>query len=150
MRTLADYFTKSIWQLHTTSISRFFQKSNSIMVGICGLEPQTSSLSVTRSHQLSYIPMLKCCGAGGWIRTNRSPKTADLQSAGFDRFPTPAYMAWELRIEQRSTVLETVIITVILFPQIKILPFLSSRESVFYFCWYFLCVKTVPSAGNDK
>ena len=26
------------------------------MVGICGLEPQTSSLSVTRSNQLSYIP----------------------------------------------------------------------------------------------
>ena len=28
------------------------------MVGICGLEPQTSSLSVTRSNQLSYIPRL--------------------------------------------------------------------------------------------
>ncbi len=28
------------------------------MVGICGLEPQTSSLSVTRSNQLSYIPNL--------------------------------------------------------------------------------------------
>ena len=27
------------------------------MVGICGLEPQTSSLSVTRSNQLSYIPI---------------------------------------------------------------------------------------------
>ena len=26
------------------------------LVGICGLEPQTSSLSVTRSNQLSYIP----------------------------------------------------------------------------------------------
>ena len=25
-------------------------------MGICGLEPQTSSLSVTRSNQLSYIP----------------------------------------------------------------------------------------------
>ncbi len=29
------------------------------MVGICGLEPQTSSLSVTRSNQLSYIPNAK-------------------------------------------------------------------------------------------
>ena len=29
------------------------------MVGICGLEPQTSSLSVTRSNQLSYIPVFK-------------------------------------------------------------------------------------------
>ena len=28
------------------------------LVGICGLEPQTSSLSVTRSNQLSYIPDL--------------------------------------------------------------------------------------------
>ena len=27
------------------------------LVGICGLEPQTSSLSVTRSNQLSYIPV---------------------------------------------------------------------------------------------
>ena len=27
-------------------------------MGICGLEPQTSSLSVTRSNQLSYIPDL--------------------------------------------------------------------------------------------
>ena len=27
-----------------------------LLVGICGLEPQTSSLSVTRSNQLSYIP----------------------------------------------------------------------------------------------
>ena len=27
-----------------------------VVVGICGLEPQTSSLSVTRSNQLSYIP----------------------------------------------------------------------------------------------
>lgn len=26
------------------------------LVGLCGLEPQTSSLSVTRSNQLSYIP----------------------------------------------------------------------------------------------
>ena len=31
-------------------------------------------------------------GAEGWIRTSRSPKAADLQSAGFDRFPTPAYL----------------------------------------------------------
>ena len=31
---------------------------NSKLVGICGLEPQTSSLSVTRSNQLSYIPMM--------------------------------------------------------------------------------------------
>ena len=29
------------------------------MVGICGLEPQTSSLSVTRSNQLSYIPIIE-------------------------------------------------------------------------------------------
>ena len=29
------------------------------VVGICGLEPQTSSLSVTRSNQLSYIPKVK-------------------------------------------------------------------------------------------
>ena len=29
---------------------------NNDVVGICGLEPQTSSLSVTRSNQLSYIP----------------------------------------------------------------------------------------------
>ena len=28
------------------------------MVGLCGLEPQTSSLSVTRSNQLSYNPKL--------------------------------------------------------------------------------------------
>ena len=28
------------------------------LVGICGLEPQTSSLSVTRSNQLSYIPII--------------------------------------------------------------------------------------------
>ena len=28
-----------------------------LLVGICGLEPQTSSLSVTRSNQLSYIPI---------------------------------------------------------------------------------------------
>ena len=28
-----------------------------LVVGICGLEPQTSSLSVTRSNQLSYIPL---------------------------------------------------------------------------------------------
>ena len=27
------------------------------MVGLCGLEPQTSSLSVTRSNQLSYNPL---------------------------------------------------------------------------------------------
>lgn len=32
------------------------------LVGICGLEPQTSSLSVTRSNQLSYIP--RCEGGG--------------------------------------------------------------------------------------
>ena len=29
------------------------------MVGLCGLEPQTSSLSVTRSNQLSYSPICK-------------------------------------------------------------------------------------------
>ena len=39
------------------------------MVGICGLEPQTSSLSVTRSNQLSYIPIvsLKCGGVTGTL-----------------------------------------------------------------------------------
>ena len=31
--------------------------SSKAVVGICGLEPQTSSLSVTRSNQLSYIPI---------------------------------------------------------------------------------------------
>lgn len=35
---------------------------SSILVGICGLEPQTSSLSVTRSNQLSYIPELLTFG----------------------------------------------------------------------------------------
>ena len=38
---------------------RFITKNSPLgwmMVGICGLEPQTSSLSVTRSNQLSYIP----------------------------------------------------------------------------------------------
>ena len=29
------------------------------MVGISGLEPETSSLSVTRSNQLSYIPIIE-------------------------------------------------------------------------------------------
>ena len=34
-----------------------FKKSESmVLVGACGLEPQTSSLSVTRSNQLSYAP----------------------------------------------------------------------------------------------
>ena len=30
------------------------------MVGVPGLEPGTSSLSGTRSNQLSYTPKLKC------------------------------------------------------------------------------------------
>ena len=53
------------------------------MVGICGLEPQTSSLSVTRSNQLSYIPK------------------APTYSTKFPLFPQACYnqlMSWEFSI----------------------------------------------------
>lgn len=46
------YYTSSSTK-KTSKRTYFFE-----MVGICGLEPQTSSLSVTRSNQLSYIPEL--------------------------------------------------------------------------------------------
>ncbi len=43
-----------------------------IVVGLCGLEPQTSSLSVTRSNQLSYSPSICIIPFGGATGT-RTP-----------------------------------------------------------------------------
>ncbi len=41
-------------------LARGFPFINKFMVGLSGLEPETSSLSVTRSNQLSYRPVVYC------------------------------------------------------------------------------------------
>jgi hypothetical protein len=43
------------------------------LVGLCGLEPQTSSLSVTRSNQLSYSPGLLMIEVYGGDTGTRTP-----------------------------------------------------------------------------
>ena len=57
------------------------------MVGLCGLEPQTSSLSVTRSNQLSYSPVRTALLASSQYRLfylveqrGLEPRTSCLQS----------------------------------------------------------------------
>jgi hypothetical protein len=39
----------------------FVQRKGFVMVGLGGLEPQTSSMSTKRSNQLSYNPILRQC-----------------------------------------------------------------------------------------
>ena len=51
-KTALPGFKKKWWSGKDRSL-----RTPHVLVGICGLEPQTSSLSVTRSNQLSYIPL---------------------------------------------------------------------------------------------
>lgn len=55
-----------------------------------GKETRTLIFCLEGRHNSPYT--IPANGAGRWIRTNRSPRAADLQSAGFDRFPIPAYL----------------------------------------------------------
>lgn len=48
-------------QKNTTLIGNF--------VGVTGIEPVTSAMSMRRSNQLSYTPESSICGRG-WNRTN--------------------------------------------------------------------------------
>ena len=51
------------------------------VVGLCGLEPQTSSLSVTRSNQLSYSPLSTEVFYHKMVETRGfEPRTSCLQS----------------------------------------------------------------------
>ena len=51
---------RTIWQV-TAILARSQQPLNQILVGVPELESGTSSLSATRSNQLSYTPELRQC-----------------------------------------------------------------------------------------
>ena len=56
-------------------VGKSFSKTASKMVGVLGFEPRTSSLSGTRSNQLSYTPATKwlCWAAGRMLRILSRP-----------------------------------------------------------------------------